>query len=84
MDRGRRAVVSKDLAAIHRDDEKVAVRQPTEPGGRVVETKDRLAMAFEVDGGDGLLEEVGVPESIVAPARPLAEVDAADEFLELP
>ena len=71
-----------DPLVAHGDDEHPTVGQPAEtrrlPGHRA----DALALALGVDGEHRALEEVGVPEAVLVPARPFAEVEAVDECLE--
>ena len=68
-----------DAPRLHGDHEQPTVREPAQPTREVVELDLDDPLAIVADAGDGVLVEVGEPQPIVVPARPFAEVDAADE-----
>ena len=75
--------VAHQLAVRHRDDEQRPVGRPAEAGGPVPHLDDRLGVPAGVDGHHLVAPHVGEPQLAVAPARPLAEAQAAEQLAGL-
>jgi len=71
-----------DALVAHRDHEHATVGEPAQPRRLPGHRADALASAVAAHREHATLEEVGVPQAAVVPARPLAEVEPVDECLE--